>query len=388
MKILFFMPWVACGEPLDFGVLRLVPYERGVQPGVLNGVAQESLDAILGSYGDPDYYPSESTSKHVLDATLLVWPEDQEGGELEDDLVMRRWAQVQYVAFSALAQRQFCGHSGYCNSDGYQAIAQRFSAGAPGDTAVTRRRRDGHGLHHVGNASVPRFIRPEHVDEGLRLDIDPQLVIALLNVPSGEVKDRLDAAIDAFVKANTDSSAVLERAEMVLMRVAFETLLGSTHQTFDLRERFEHHFGSDLASPPKWQGGALTEKIWRTRWSKNVKRPLDAWVQDFCAGRNAVAHGPSGDQEPTVWPRHNHLLFASRLFPLMVKKVLAEHGLYQLSAEDLALRRGFEAYLAHDVLSRVDANMPELWWSRVERDLLWDIAWAGTFPASNENDSS
>ena len=72
-----------------------------------------------------------------------------------------------------------------------------------------------------------------------------------------------------------------------------------------------------------------------------------------------------------------HLLFASWLFPLVVKGVLASAGLYRLTEDDLALRRGFEAFLAHDVLARAEVDKPELRWSKVERSLLFPV-WAKT----------
>lgn len=385
MPILFFMPWVACAEPLDLDVLRLVPYTRGSQPGTLNGVPQATLDAILGSYGEPDVFPSPTNPTHVRHATLLTWAEDQQGVELKGEHITSHLLQAQYVTFSALAKRRFASHFGYCNAAGYQPIGQRFDAAAPGNTAITVRRRDGHSMQFVGHATAPRFIRPQHVDSNLWMDIDPVLVTALLHVAPGDEKDRLDAAIDLFVKANTDSSAMSERTELVLMRVAFETLLDSTHKTADLRQRFEDHFSQELPTTPTWHVGALKEGVWRARWPKAVRRPLDAWLQDFCAARNAAAHSPDR-HTPTVWCSHNHLLFASWLFVLMVKKVLAEQGLYALSENDQALRRGFEAFFAHDVLGCVDANMPELWWSNVERDLLLGIEWKSVFGTSCQDD--
>ena len=385
MPILFFMPWVACAEPLDLGVLRLVPYTRGAQPAAHDGWPQATLDAVLGSYGEPDVYPEPNTPRHVQHATLLTWTENPEGVGLESAHIASRLVQAQYVTFSALAKRRYASHFGYCNADGYRPVAQCFDAGSPGNTAVTVRRRDGQSLQYIGGATAPRFIRPQHVDSNLWVDIDAPLAAALLKVPLGDLKDRLDAAIDLCVKANTDSSAMSERTELVLMRVAFETLLKATHETADLRRRFEEHFAQDLPAVPTWHAGALTENVWRARWPKAVKRPLDAWLKDFCASRNAVAHGPSQDKPP-VWASHNHLLLASWLFALMVKKLLAEQGLYALSDCDQALRRGFEAFFAHDVLSRVDADRPELWWSRVECDLLWEIERKVVFGGPDQND--
>jgi len=372
MSVLFFLPWVTTAEEVQLGSMTLVPYVRGDAPGQLLGVGQEVLDAILGSYGDQAFYPSR-TSTHVRTCTIITWESDIDGLELSEDQIIPRLEMANYLAFSALSQRRFCSHYGYCNSDRYQVIAQRFSKDRPGDTTLITRRRDGGGQHYVGSAEVPRFIRPHHVDGRLSFSLDAPLVIALLGLPDGLLKDRVDEAIDVFLRANTDSSTMRERSEMVLMRVAFETLLDSTHETSDLRRCFREHFQADLPGTPSWATGSFNEAQWRARWTRHVERPFDAWIQDFCSARNAAAHGPRGASALPIWQRHNHLLFSSWLFPLMVKKMLAAEGLYELQDEDVIARRGFEAFFAHDLLAYADDEETNFWWNRVESELLLPV---------------
>lgn len=372
MPVLFFLPWVATLEEIHLGSIRLVPYVRGEAPSDLHGVTQGVLDGIFGSYGNQTFSRSR-TSAHVSHSTIITWESDAERLDLSEEQITARLEMANYLAFSALSQRRFCSHYEYCNSDGYQVVAQRFSEDRPGDTTLTTRRRDGRGQHFVGSAETPRFIRPQHVDGRLSLSLDAPLVIALLGLPDGELKHRIGEAIDVFLRANTDSSTMQERSELVLMRVAFETLLNSSHDTPGLRRCFRKHFQAELPVNPAWAIGSLNEAQWRARWPKNVERPLDAWVQDFSAARNAAAHGPHGESEPSVWQRHNHLLFSSWLFPLMVKKMLADEGVYELQEEDLVARRGFEAFFAHDLLAFADEDERDLWWNRVECKLLLPV---------------
>jgi hypothetical protein len=153
------------------------------------------------------------------------------------------------------------------------------------------------------------------------------------------------------------------------MRSAFETLLEASHLTSHLRQRFSGHFSEEAPTPPVWGHGIYSEARWRERWPKNTNRPLDAWVQDFCNSRNAAAHGVSSDAMSSVWSTQNHLLFSAWLFPLMVKKVLANAGLYQLSDEDLLCRSRCEAFIAHDLLSRTGEDSDVSWWSQVYQDI-------------------
>ena len=373
MSVLFFFPWVSTQVPLQLGSLSLIPFVRGQAPGELHGIYQATVDVILSNYGDLAFPPEPSPFTHVHQATLITWENDVDGLILSEDQVFDRLMQTRYIAFSALAQRRFCSHFAYCNSDGYEVVAQGFTAERPEAISITTRRRDGSTQHLISRTFSPRLIRPDHVDSRLALAVDADLVCALLALPPGDLKCRIDESIEAFLRANTDSPAMQGRAEMVLMRVAFETLLDATHEASDLRKRVGAHFMSELPNPPTWGNGQLTEAHWRQRWPSNVTRPLDAWVQDFCDARNSAAHGPRGTRAPSLWHRRNHLLFSSWLFPLMVKKTLADEGLYELSNEDRAARQGCEAFLAYDVLSRTSEEADECWWSRIEGEILLPV---------------
>lgn len=373
MPTLFFFPWVAADEPVALGLVELVPYERGLKPGSLDGIALTDIDAVLANYGVPAYYPSKRAAESVTQATLLRWPDDAAAAELTEQEVRDRLDMALKIVFGALSARHFGLHTGYCNTEAYTVIAQRFTNGRAGDTAVTTRRRDGYTQQFLGDrAHEPRFVRPLHVTGFVKLNLDQALVTALFEVTDPDLRERLDAAIELYVLANTDSPQMPERTELVLMRAAFETLLEADHRTVHLVERFAEHFKGALPATPIWQPGPFDAKAWRARWPRNVARPMDAWVQDFCAARNAAAHG-SGSKASPLWSPHNHLLFACWLFPLVVKGILAEEEHYTMTDEDTALRQGFEVFFAHDLLAPVTPGQPEIQWHKVERSLLFPI---------------
>ncbi|MBP4001375.1 hypothetical protein [Pseudomonas koreensis] len=372
MSVLFFFPWVASRGELQLGELSMIPYEREQAPREMNGVSQEIIDAIIGNYGDVAYPPQPHAFTNIRQATLLRWNSDADGLELSENQIFDRLEQARYIAFSALAQRRFCSHDGYCNAAGYEVIAQRFVVERPGSISIAARRRDGFTQTYISRTSSPRFIRPEHVDSRLLLGIDEALLCALLGLPPSEFKDQIDDAIATFLLANSDSPAIPAHTELVLLRSAFEALLDASHRASDLRTKFGDHFANELPNPPQWETGVFTETVWRDRWPQNT-RPLDAWVQDFCNARNSAAHGSRVNGQPSIWGSQDHLLFSSWLFPLMVKKVLTDAGLYQLREEDLAARRGCEAFLAHDLLSRIHENSDERWWNRIESKILHSI---------------
>lgn len=372
MAVLFFLPWASIDEEIQIEGLRFIPYSRGESPLELRGIPLATLDAVLESYGNQVVNSRQGTSLPIAEATLLLW-DDEATDELSEDTIYARLSQLNYVAFAALSRRRFGQGIGYCNADGYRAIAQRFVPDEPGGICLNTRRRDGHGSHYVTPTGIPVVIRPEHVDGFVGFDPDLDLLGALLRLPDGDLKLRIDESIDSFLRANTDSPSMNERSEMVLMLTAFETILESNHTKEELRRKISEHFQNDLPDPPVWSTGPLSRTVWTRRWMSNANRPLDAWSQDFSASRNAAAHRRQSRHSPAIWQSHNHLLFSSWLLPLMIKKYLADQGLYTLSFEDRASREMLEIFLVYDLLAYCDADQYEVWWTRLESQIRFRV---------------
>lgn len=366
MAALFFLPWTSVTDELRIASMRLIPYERGRLPGELLGIPQKALDGVLGNYGDRGR--GTQAAEPIHQAALLIWDNDAAGLDVSDIEIQHRLVQGSYLAFSALAGRTLCSTSGYYNADTLQIVAQRFDVGSPTRSCITTRRRDGGTQNMLAGRRGLKFIRPCHVDNSPRISLDVPLLEALLRMPDGELKQSIDEAIVAFLRANTDASSMDERSELILMRIAMDTLLGAPHDKAAFRRAINEHF-HELTNPPIWHKGSLDESTWCKHWDNNVERPLDVWVHDFSAARNAAAHCPTTARKGNLWPRHNHLLFATWLMPLIVKKLLAQAGLYELSAEDKVAREGFEVFLAHDLLAFADEKGDTVWWQKAESEL-------------------
>ena len=366
MAVLFFLPWTSVAEELRIAGMRLIPYARGRLPGELMGISQQVLDSVLGNYGDRGRGAQPAQPIHR--AAFLLWRDDAPGLEVSDSQIQQRLVEGSYFAFSAMASRRLCSTFEYYNSDTLQIVAQRFDAHSPAHSCITTRRRDGGTQNMLAGGGGLKFIQPYHVDNSARISVDVPLLEALLRLPDGELKQRIDEAIVAFLRANTDATSMDERSELILMRIAFDTLLAASHDKPAFRRAVTAHF-DEVPNPPIWHKGSLGEATWREHWNSPIGRPLDAWVHDFSAARNAAAHASNTTQKGSLWPRHNHLLFASWLLPLIVKKLLAHEGLYELSDEDKVARAGFEVFLAHDLLALADKKSEILGWQKAEAEL-------------------
>ena len=369
MSSIFFLPWVRTINPQEFGRIHFLPYGRGSEPGNLGEITQATLDKIIGNYADHANYPASDLGVSVKQATIVHWIDDDANLNITEEEISRRMLFAEWLTMSALSARRFGSHSHYCNSDGVTLIGQSFEPENAGAVLFSTRRRDGNSnIMLSADRTRPYFLRPIHVASSLVVEFDFQLLAALTQIKDLDLKNRIFDSVELFNQANTDASEVSQAAEMVMMRAAFETLLDASHKTADLVKEFTNHFSADL-SLPVWHGGTFDENTWRTRWTNgsSIKRPLDAWVNDFCNARNDSAHGSSSASKypPSVWSIHNHLMFTSWLFPLMVKGVLAKHGEYVLSDADRDCRADFEKFFSEDISARTTETPQESFWMKI-----------------------
>lgn len=381
MQVLFFFPWMHFLEPVQVGCIRLTPYFRGASPGAFHGVRQAVLDNILAAYGEHNHFYvgiGDHSIATVREALLISWSDDVDGLEVPEEQIDIRRKQTNYIGFSALAKRKFCTSSEYTNADHFTVVAQPFRPESSDGVAIFTRRRDGSCSQYLGLEQGPRIIRPFHIQDKSQLIFDSSLAEALLALAPGDLKDRIDESIAIFLLANTDDPAMNERSEVVLTRIAFDLLLGSKHTVEDFMKRLLTHFEGDLPSPPLWSKGPFTEDVWRDRWYKpekpnkpgnKVSRPLEAWALDFAGARNDAAHGSKAAYRPPVWTNKYHLLYASWLFPLMVKKLLEGAGSYQMTDQDKLWRRHCERFIGPDLLQHTDESKRDFWWAKIERTI-------------------
>lgn len=340
-----FFPWLTCKEAIEAGPVRLLPYQHGKAPGNLPNVTQADMDGVIKAYSR---YPGARTKV----ATILEVGDWQAGMNVQQEQLERLFDARLMIGFAALSERRLFRHGDYCNYDTYELVVQRFKPGETGTFAFSTRRRDG-GTSHVWGSDAFAFHRPQHVDAHAILSVDTTLLGALMQLPAA--MSRVKEALLEFNAANTDALGVPEHVEMVMTKSAFEWLLGIDQDAASFQRALSAAFHSIPGIPGK--PGPMAER-WASRW-KNV-RPLEAWARDFSVVRGAAAHGlKRGADGASVWPAPQHLAFASLLFPLLVKKLLADHQLMQLDHKDIEQIKRLDAYLMHDPFAPVDQDIED-----------------------------
>lgn len=330
------LPWVHSQEELTVRQLRLFPYAFGRLPGNLPNATQTDIDSVFSAYATR---PNISV-KHGTIVELGEWQTGTDESPHLADLFRARHA----LAFAALARRQlFNGHFNYTNTDAYALVVQRYRPGDAGSFSFNTRRRDT-GTSHLWSSKDFAFQRPNHVSNHWKIDVDQTLLATVLELEPDSV---LREAIQEFNQANTDSPDIPEHVEMVMVKSAFELLLGIGTSSDNFVEALHGQLASVLAAPETT--GELTDR-WSKRWSK-AERLLEAWARDFCDVRGSGAHGSGKTAARFVWPAHTHLAFASIFFPLLFKKYLADEGRLTLDPADYEQLRTIESLLVVDPYS-------------------------------------
>lgn len=350
-----FFPWLSCKQALEIGPVRLLPFVRGSSPGDQPSMTQADIDGVLKAYSR---FPNSRTKE----ATLLEVGDWRSGMDVPPEVLERLFEARQLIAFSALSKRRlFRGHFGYTNADTYELVVQRFKPGETGTFSFSTRRRDG-STGHLWGADEFAFQRPQHAELRATADLDEPLLAALLALPAE--LSYLHEAIVEFNAANTDALGVPEHVEMVMMKSAFERVLQVDHDA----KRFQRALERALATIPQVEPEepSTAPVDWSRKWG--TAKPLEAWARDFCVVRGMSAHGVRRDAKASsIWTPRHHLAFGSLLFPLLVKKVLADHAGLPLEPLDLERAKRLQWYLVSDPFAPVpDSDEAEHPWSRVD----------------------
>ncbi len=358
-----FLPWVTSDAERLVGRFLLVPYRLGRSENAASAIPHAQIDQALRFYRDASRRP-------IRQCTLVALADKGIGTALSDAEIEDLFIFGELLAFSALSHRRFFQNGfGYVGRDQYALLFQRIPDHFSGSIALTYRRRDGGMTQGIGADDFPITI-PPHVVWQQSVAYDEQLLQALLQAWMGmSAKDwqRYYEAANAFNFANTDSEAVPHGMELVLLHGAFERALGvGGGKTND----FVAELGKCLAISDRVKcrvRGAIQPKP-----KANEPFVLEAWARDFCASRGSVAHGHDYAASKPTWSLPNHLLLASYLLPLVIKRRLSEAGLMTMREGDVALIDAFERLACFDHFRRMSAlTTPP--WRRIMTDVELDL---------------
>ncbi|MEX0771383.1 MAG: hypothetical protein WD035_11645 [Balneolaceae bacterium] len=357
MSNIIILPWLNIREPIEVGPFRYVPVD--LQYDAMEYEDREILTQAVE--------PFRIVRERSLRSFVLV--------ELQGETYLRSYSEDEIERFkffnnlltiSCLSNRMFFQPmGGYINSDTLEYYIRRYSPERNFQT-VYGRKRDGH-IMSINTERSEIIKKPVHVSRILPYVPDITLLNSLI-AAKDELRDRywykIYNSILNFISGNTDNIKISPTQEIISLRSSFELLLSERNLQSDFSDviveftelRLLEEFPEILERPGRLE---ITPEV-----------PIcEAWIREFIALRDHLAHGNSLSLIETRWSLHEHLLLASFINPVILKWFLQEHGQYTLNNRDIARFKAFEqlAGVQHfvDYLERENEEGFEYPWNTI-----------------------
>lgn len=346
------MPWCRIDRPYKVGDLTITPYHGRLD--AVDDAVQRQLARVLATYLDIQGRP-------VDHAAVVRYAHRPFGTDLAPEEIESTYDWIQLTCFSGLAGRQFFTPEAPCNSDVFLLCMQRLED--PDFVALRTRRREGSTWSAWPLDSIVISV-PAHVSPVRLVCLDQPLLDSLVAFArSGRLEwGRWQHALSCFNQGNTDSDAIRYQVEWGLLCSAFERLLDAAADYDDVASKFAKAM---RPSKPLLTGGAR-RRI--DRW-KDPSLPVRLeWLKEFYRVRGDFSHGRLTTQQPMAWNLLEHLMLAAIAFPLLVRSLLQDAGIYGLTRDDVAAIDAFESFAdqANFLAAPPDSrNSLDSWWARM-----------------------
>jgi hypothetical protein len=333
MSMLLFLPWCRIDNTYKSGDIEILPFERHNPIKGLDDAAQCRVNTIMASYKTIEGRPVDSAALICYSIRLPI-------DNLSEDEIEIAYELASLACFCGLAKREFFHPAGtYCNSDCFMLYTQKFDK-ADFTTFVTRRR-EGQTMDGGWRFEEIAITIPQHCHGIQNISLDKELLDALVAHRTKNNSNewvRWQNAISCFNQANTDSYNVRHQVEWVLLCSAFEHLLGATPEAKDVASKLAH------TMMPEDSLLASNANRRLDKWHDNGQSLRYEWMREFYRIRGDFAHGKLKTQQPTVWYPLEHLVLATIAFSLVVKYLLKNANVYDLTIDDQAQIDAFEKF--------------------------------------------
>lgn len=345
--MLAFLPWLRLDQPVRVGSFHAFPQGIGgtLPDGVASSVALDSIHKVLGQH-------HADANRPLAVLSVLQYDGRPVGDDFNEDERAAIFRFGQHLSVAGLSERLFTGSfpDTYTASGHYQVIVQSFAEPYKGGANLTFRRKGGHANVMMGQTNL-RFVMPAHLVTQGEPTLNLPLLSALQALPTlpPAIQEHVGASVSQFLLANGDSPDVPPDVEATASYSALERLID------------DHGIGKvrpGLLALLSAADGTPCAQLLRDKLPPfEADRPTFAkWVGQLYNLRGRLAHGKSAAGYKSDWLQFEHLVAAAFAYPLALKGLLAKHGLYELTDDDVARVLGLEGLLgARPFFDRVDA---------------------------------
>ncbi|CAN7380061.1 hypothetical protein LJR016_002222 [Devosia sp. LjRoot16] len=320
------LPWVKLPAQVSIGAFRFVPVDVDGAADVFGPEAAPLAMKAMRTHVDQG-------GKPITSCTVVLRPRSPVAWDVGRDHVDAAMRAAEILALCCLSEQQY--FEGFFAA--HLNAAMFFAIGMPlrqsEDISLSYPRR-GMSLRVGGRTfSNTIFQQPPQV-EGTRCDeVNARLLRALAKAKASgnPIWASLEAALQFFLLANAESMELNAGNCLLLSGVAFERLLGPPPNALELATAFAARWtrfpGHTLDAAkrvkpdhkPEWIAEQLTWRVHRK------------WMKELYEQRSVTAHGKERDHLSSNWVVGQHMVIAAFVFPLLLKVMLSDAGLYELT---------------------------------------------------------
>lgn len=317
------LPWCKLKADASLGQVDFISWELGEEPARELFIDKENLDLVMSSYVDAHGAPIDK-------AAIAVHRNAGSDGSISEEEIHDISLAAQLLAFAGIAQNEYFPLIGQgTNSTCFRVIFQRIAEDNGIAISISHRSTGGildGGWKH-GDVHLTLPLQCQYTTE---VRFEDELTTALTHILENEnsLSTRLLRSIRVYTYAYTDDSYFPEEQETIMMMMAYEGLFRNCKGGVDLAckiSTFSDEYGMvtvDAAKREIASTRSLSKEMWLHR----------AWVLECYKRRNDYVHG--NRITGGAWSANEHLVFASWLFPFLVKLILSTKGNYKLSEKD------------------------------------------------------
>jgi len=330
-----FMPWVTLPRSVCVGRFRFHPLRVSEIGAVIDREVTTAIESALNCYVRRNGQPIESCTIVLRSRGNRTWDIPRKHWDLAVDAAKK-------LALACLAeQRFFEGHfSPHLNATMFRIIGQGVSAGSDQIAPFFARRGGGLRIGGLRFKDVV-FQRPPQI-EGTSCDVINERLLKAIGKAErlkSAAARAINASVETFLLANTESPELDADSCIALSAIAFERLIEPpTNSAQSLAAAFAEYwtpFTSLTVGNSKRIKPDNKYKLEQAFWPIHRK-----WMKELYEARSATVHRGPRSEFSKNWSTWQHLVLAAFAYPLAVKLRLAEEGLYSPSDRELA---SFEA---------------------------------------------
>jgi len=335
-----FMPWVTLPRSVRVGRFRFHPLRVSEIGTVIDREMTTAIESALNCYVRRNGQPIESCTIVLRSRGNRTWDIPRKHWDLAVNAAKK-------LALACLAEQRFLeGHfSPHLNATMFRIIGQGVSAGSDHIAPFFARRGGGLQIGGLRFKDVV-FQRPPQI-EGTSCDIINERLLKAIGKAErikGAAAQAINASLETFLLANTESPELDSDSCIALSAIAFERLIEPPiNSAQGLAAAFADYwtpFTSLTVGNSKRTKPDNIYKLEQALWPIHRK-----WMKELYEARSATVHRGPRSEFSKNWATWQHLVLAAFAYPLAVKLRLAEEGFYSPNDRELASFEAFDLLL-------------------------------------------